>query len=63
MNGICILVPQANISDGGFAKLAPLRRTVIFLFYFILYFTVMDVGLVGLTLYSFKFVMGVLGSG
>ena len=37
MNGICILVPQANSSDGGFAKLAPLLRTVLFLFYFIFY--------------------------
>ena len=35
MNGICFLVPQANLSDGGFAKLVPVPRTILFLFYLI----------------------------
>ena len=50
MNGICILVLQANFSDGGFAKLAPLPHTILY-FYFI--FTDRVVGLVGLlTIFS-----------
>ena len=65
MNGICILVPQANFSDGGFAKLAPLPRTFFFFFFFFFLcsFTGRVVGLVGLPLFSFEFVMGVLRSG
>ena len=38
MNGICVLVPQANFSDGGFAKLGPLPRSMFFFnFNFILF--------------------------
>ena len=51
MNWICILVLQANFSDGGFAKLAPLPHTIFFIF--ILFFTDRVVGLVGLlTIFS-----------
>ena len=67
MNGSCILVPQANFSDGGFAKLDLLPRTIflylfyfIYFFFFFFFFTGRVVGLVGLPLSSFQFVMGVL---
>ena len=49
MNGICILVPQANFSDGGFAKLAPLPP-LHFVFYFYLIFFI--ISLAGLWDYS-----------
>ena len=53
MSRMCILVPQANFSDGGFAKLAHLARTIFF-FYFILFVLYgRAVGLVGLPLSSF----------
>ena len=48
MNGNCILVPQANFSDEGFAKLSPLPRTI----FILLYFTDRVVGLVGMPLSS-----------
>ena len=38
MNGICILVPQANFSDGGIAKLAPLPHTIFLIFIFVLFY-------------------------
>ena len=60
MNGICILVPQANFSDGGFAKLDTFPAPFIFLFFF---FTGRVVGIAGLPLSSFQFVMGVLDRG
>ena len=58
MNGICILVHQANFSEGGFAKLVPLP-TPFFFFCLILNF-----GLVGGLLHVFFFyVTDVLGGG
>ena len=66
MNGICILVPQANLSDGGFAKLAPLPHPFFYLFIFFFYFIFVSgrvVGLVGLPLSPFQLVMGILGRG
>ena len=45
MSRMCILVPQANFSDGGFAKLAHLARTIFFLFYFILFYLFFMAGL------------------
>ena len=51
MNGICILVPQENFSDGGFAKLTPFPRTILFFIFFLfIIFTGRAVGLVGLPL-------------
>ena len=52
MNGICILVLQANFSDGGFAKLAPLPHTIFFIF--ILFFDWPGCGSYG-TAYYFLF--------
>ena len=62
MNGICILVPQANFSDGGFAKLATFPAPFLFLFLFY-FFTVRVVGIAGYPLSSFQFVKGVLERG
>ena len=70
MNGICILVPQANITDGGFAKLAPLPCsfffiifTLIFIYLFIYYFLAWFWVLWDCPLSSNQFAMGVLGRG
>ena len=66
MNGICILVPQANFADGGFAKFAPLPRSIFFifiLFFFIfIFFFWPGCGTIG-TAVILLFVCCVLGRG
>ena len=60
MNGICILVHQANFSEGVFAKLVPLP-TPVFVFFCLVLFLV---GLGTFTCFLFFFdVTGVLSGG
>ena len=58
VNGICILVHQANFSEGGFAKLVPIPTPFFFFFFFL-------AGLGDFYIFSFSFfyVKGVLGRG
>ena len=59
MNGICILVHQANFSEGAFAKLVPLPTPFFFFFFF---FFCRVGGLLHVFIFSF-YVTGVLGGG
>ena len=59
MNGICILVHQANFSEGGFAKLVPLPPSFFFFFFFFFW-----PGWGTFTCFFFSFyVTGVFGGG
>ena len=58
MNGICILVHQANFSEGGFAKLVPLPTPFFFLFV-LFYFFCSGLG----DFYILLYVSDILGGG